>query len=74
MRPLTEAERELFEAIRNPGYDNFALVQTAFAGEDTAVIATVNDSDDGYIVTPVAVLLTDDMFSQLADPMEEVTA
>lgn len=66
-RALTETEKERFAAIQEAG--NIALVQTQFDGKDTAVIAAINQEDDGgYFVTPLAVLLTDEMFTRLTDP------
>ena len=68
-RALTEQERKTFEAIREAG--NAALVQASFEGEDTAVIAFVNEDGDDYLITPVAVMLTDSMFASLSDPTED---
>jgi hypothetical protein len=65
-RAVTPTERQHFDAIR--GASNMALVQTQFRGEETAVIAAVTREGDDYIVTPLAVLLTEDMTKDLADP------
>jgi hypothetical protein len=65
-RALTPTEREHFDAIR--GASNMALVQTQFRGEETAVVTAVTRDGDDYIVTPLAVLLTEDMTKDLVDP------
>jgi hypothetical protein len=68
-RPLTDRESKVFDAIT--GASNIALVQCKFDGEETAVIAVVNEDGDDYVITPLAVLLTESMFGKLTDPMEE---
>lgn len=68
---LTEEETEVFEAIRDEKYDNFALVRSHLDGEDVAVIATVNGDDDDVIITPLAVLVTDKIMDRLVDPSRE---
>ena len=70
-RPLTDDEQNIFAAIQNA--PNIALVQTTFDGEDTAVIAAINDDEatGGFIVTPLAVLVTDAIMTRLADPATE---
>lgn len=65
-RPLTDAEREVFSAIRDAG--NIALVQTAFNGEETAVIAAINDHEGDKIITPLAVLVTPAVAGLLTPP------
>lgn len=65
-RPLTENEKDIFHAIQDA--PNIALVQTAFDGEDTAVIAAINEHEGEVIVTPLAVLVTDAIMARLADP------
>ncbi len=69
MEALTDAETKVFDAIRNPEYGNFALVRSRLNGEDVAVIAAVNDAEDGgVLISPVAVLVTDKIMGKLADP------
>ena len=67
-RALTDQEREVFERILNG--DGIGLVQTAFDGEDTAVIAEFVMDDEGDVVEvhPLAVLLTDALFDRLTPP------
>jgi hypothetical protein len=67
-RPLTDSEREIFSAIQSAA--NIALVQTAFDGEDTAVICAMNQDDPGgeIRVAPLAVLVTDAIMARLTDP------
>jgi hypothetical protein len=65
-RKLTAKERELFEAIREAS--NIALVQVSYAGEETAAIAVVNEDGGDYVVTPVALMVTDAMFARITDP------
>jgi hypothetical protein len=66
---ITEEQRELFDALRDPEYGNFALVSTALDGEPTAAIAAITENEFGdYEISPVALLVTDGMFGRLAAP------
>lgn len=67
-RALTDQESAVFERILNG--DGIGLVQTAFDGEDTAVIAefVMDDEGDMVEVHPLAVLLTDALFDRLTPP------
>lgn len=65
---ITEAHRDVFNALTSGEYDNFALVSTIFDGEPTATIATVTLDEGEYLVTPVAVLVTPAMFDRLTGP------
>lgn len=68
-RPLTDNEREVFEAIRHA--PNIALIQTQFDGEATAVITAVNRHGKEFHVTPLAVLVTDAITARLTDPTQD---
>lgn len=71
-RPITDKERATFDAIREA--PNMALVQTAFDGIETAIIACLVPSEDGSGDTemhPVAVLVTEDMFDRITPPSED---
>jgi hypothetical protein len=65
---ITEAQRETFEAIRDPEYRNLALVSTALDGNPTAAIAAINRDGDEYLISPLAVLITDAVFDRMSDP------
>lgn len=68
---ITEAHRSLFNALTSGKYDNFALVSTTFDGEPTAAIATVTFDNGEYLVVPVAVVVTEAMFSRMTGPGDE---
>lgn len=68
-RALTNHEKEVFSAIQEA--PNIALVQTMFGDEETAAICAVVEADGGYVVTPLAVLVTESIMAQLKDPTEE---
>lgn len=65
---LTDEQKEVFEAIK--GAANIALVSTTFNGEPTAAIAAVTMDGEDYVITPLAVLVTDSMMANLTDPSE----
>jgi len=70
-RELTEDERMLFTMLRSDS--NVALVQTAFDGEETAILVFLEDREDSDSVRvyPVAVLITEAMFGRLDPPLED---
>jgi hypothetical protein len=63
-RPLTDQEQNTFNAIQEA--PNMALVQVTFDGQEAAVIAAITVDRGEYVISPLAVLLTDDMLSRLA--------
>ncbi len=70
MTNITPQHKELFEAIRNPHYGNFALLSVVYDGEPAAAVVVVNEESqivgsDSVQVTPVAVFLTDGMCDKL---------
>ena len=69
-RPLTSQERETFHAIQDAS--NIALIQTKFDGEDTAVIVAINEEGGEFLVTPLAVLVTDAVMARLSDPTSDL--
>lgn len=71
-RPLSKAEKDTFELIRNIEGGRIALIQTAFDGEQTAVICLVC-GDDEVTVHPLAVLVTENMFGRLVPPNADFT-
>ena len=71
---LTQAERSTFESIIQAAKDdNLMLVRSALNGDAIAVlaVATKDEGSEGVQVFPVALLVTDKIFSELADPTEE---
>lgn len=67
---ITAEHRRAFDALASGQYSNFALVSTTFEGEPTAAIAVVTEDGDEFVITPIAVFLTGDMFARLTDPGE----
>lgn len=76
MRALTEAEINLFDAlgaVMSGEYANArpAVVNTELDGRDVAVVVAVGQEDDGsYLLTPLAVLVDDDLRERLTPPAE----
>jgi hypothetical protein len=67
---ITPEHRRLFDALIGGECGNFALISTTFDGEPTAAIAAVTRDGADYVISPVAVLLTDSMFDRMTDPSE----
>lgn len=55
---IRDADKALFDALRNPRDPNFALFSAFLNGEPCSVIIYVEPEDGAYKVTPVAVLLS----------------
>jgi len=68
---LKDDERNIFAAIRNSQYENFALMRGFFHDKEVSFIVAINESShkiknkDGqeneYKITPVAILLNADL-------------
>jgi len=54
---LNANERKLFNALRDPEYSNFTLLQAEFEGRRATFIVGVTREGDDYLLSPLAVLL-----------------
>jgi len=61
---ITKNEKALFEAIRDPQYNNFMLMSVNFNGKQTSCICTIDDHKDGLSITPHAVLINDKILKE----------
>jgi hypothetical protein len=68
IKPVGKKSAEIFDAIRDPRYSNFALVSSALDGENVDVIASVNRKDGDYLIQPLFVRVTDRIFKRLVEP------
>lgn len=73
-RPLTDYEKDTFSFIQHAHGEDIALVQTAFDGEPTAVIAAVSRDGESYVLSPLAVLVTPGMLPRLTDPTQDASS
>lgn len=71
MTALTDSERLLYQSILyniEEGYDT-CLIRSRLDGQEVAVIAGANSEANGDVVlTPLAILVTDDLFARLEQP------
>jgi hypothetical protein len=58
---ITQAHREVFEALRDGAVSNFALFSCFVNGEPAAAIVAVNWDGEDYALTPLFVSVTDAM-------------
>lgn len=67
---LTEAERHAFETVQAAQDEGrLCLVRSMLDGRERAAVCSVFSDDDGMlVVTPHAVLITDDEAKRIADP------
>jgi hypothetical protein len=61
---LKANERKLFNALRDPEFSNFALLQAEFEGRRAAFIVAINRDGEDYLVGPVALLLDRRLFDR----------
>lgn len=80
--PLTDEEQRQFDELKSiMAASNTCLIRTEMNGKPVAAVAVVNAQDGGdiaddmedgrtmYNVTPVAILMSEDIFSRLENPM-----
>jgi hypothetical protein len=73
---LSKNEIQLFEALRNPEYTNFALLRAQLNGKDCACVIAMNgNKNDAILIQPIAIILTpnSELLNQLtldAKPLE----
>lgn len=59
---ITPAISEVFNALRNPEYSNFALFSCFVNGQPAAAIVAINRADGGqFDITPLFVSITPEM-------------
>ena len=68
MQQVSEKSKEVFEALRDPEYGNFALVSTEIEGIETDCTSAITREGDEYLITPLAVMVNDVLFPKLANP------
>lgn len=58
------SDKKLFEAIRDPKYNNFALMKIKFNEYETSCIISVNEDPKGiFNLKPLAILVNDDILN-----------
>ena len=55
---ITQAHRDVFEALTSGRFDNFALLSCFIGGEPGAAIVTVTRDGDDYVLKPLFVSVT----------------
>ena len=53
---ITQEEKTIFEAIRDPDYSNIALLKIIFNGVETSCICSIHNDKDNYRIQPIAIL------------------
>ncbi len=72
MNELTERERKVFEYLTTGG-ENLALTRTLFNGIETCCIVVLDkQEDETYEITPVAILVNEELFKLLKSLPEEI--
>jgi hypothetical protein len=67
MEKITQDEMYTFESIFNQE-NNVALMRAEFDGEDVAVVIRFREEEHGVEATPIAVLITQNIFDRLVPP------
>lgn len=68
IKTITDESRDVFKQLGLEKYDNLGLAASALNGIPVDVIVAT-DEFGGY---PVAILVTDDIFPMLANPVEDI--
>jgi hypothetical protein len=55
---ITKAHREVFAALQDGSFQNFALFSCFVNGQPAAAIVAVNGAGDDYAITPLFVSVT----------------
>lgn len=63
---ITEQDKESMEAIENPRLQK-ALFSAFYDGKPCTVLVIVTQDAKDYTITPVAIMLTEEMASKLTD-------
>ncbi|MGI8893690.1 MAG: hypothetical protein ACR2GN_09565 [Bacteroidia bacterium] len=72
MNELTERERKVFEYLTSGG-ENLAITHTLFNGIKTCCIVILDkQEDETYEITPVAILVNEELFKLLKSLPEEI--
>ena len=61
MTNITEEHRKAFAALTSGGYGNFALFSCFVDGEPSAAIVAVQESEEGFLIQPLFVAVTEAM-------------
>lgn len=72
MRAVSLNEFDTFQQLTGGVYSNYALASTELSGVETAVIVSVDMDGDEYVLTPVAVLVNDDIMEMLTRPDKDM--
>lgn len=68
---LSNDDKAVFEALRDPDYTNFALMQCKYDDIETSVICSINEAQDpskDYLITPIAIVCNEELRKHLTDP------
>lgn len=70
MRAVSNSEKVLFDALTSGRLGNLAVVSSELDGIETAVIVAVDRDGSEYVMSPLAVLVNDEISAKLANPDE----
>ncbi len=63
---ISKDESKLFDAIRDPGYNNFALMKISVNDIETSCICSINEGDQTeYNIQPLAILVNEKLTKNL---------
>jgi len=73
IKQISNIEKEIFEAIRNPEYDNFILLKVGISKNtplgvfnyESSCICTITMDKDETLIQPLALLLNDELIEVL---------
>lgn len=75
MMPVMDVKKESVKVFENLGlnaFSNLAVVSTAIDGVSCDAIASINTDGGGYIITPLAIIVNEEVFARLSNPGEDL--
>lgn len=69
--PINDEHKARFEALRDPEFENFALMSCKLDDIETSVICAINKDNKEYLITPLFITVNEDIMNRLKDPSGE---
>jgi len=69
--PINKEHKARFEALRDPEFNNFALMSCKLDNIETSVICAITQDNKEYLITPLFLTVNESIMQRLKDPSGE---
>jgi len=69
--PIDKEHKSRFEALRDPEFNNFALMSCKLDDIETSVVCAINKDGSEYLITPLFLTVNEAIMQRLKDPSGE---